>query len=415
MQSMPYNKKQQLNKHKAVATGLFIAMAILYFGLVYTIQHTPQNWMYYVKAFAEAGMVGALADWFAVTALFKYPMGLKIPHTNLIENSKNAIGENLGTFVTENFLTPETIRPYIERIEASVFLIQWIKKEKSRILIINELRKFLGKIVKNLNDDEIAKLLSTKGYDLLNEIKVEQWAAKGLLYVVENDEHNELITLLMPKAKMYVEQNRETIYKKVVEKQPLLGLIGGKSVTNQLISGITAFLSDIEHNKEHEIRKELTLKLLQLANDFTTDEEWQHKFSEIKDEFISYEKIQHYAHEIWLKMKEETLTGLAEEKSLISTYITNNINALADNLETNEDIQQKINSFVRQFVYKLALKNSNEIGTIITTTVADWDGRELSEKLELEVGKDLQYIRVNGTLVGGIVGLLIFIVTQWIT
>lgn len=412
---MSYNKKQQLKKHKAVATGLFVIMVILYFGLVYATQHAPQKWMYYVKAFAEAGMVGALADWFAVTALFKYPMGLKIPHTNLIENSKNAIGENLGTFVTENFLTPGTIRPYIERIEASVFITQWVKKEKNRLLITNELRKFLGKVVQNLNDDEIADVLSKKGYDLLKELKVEQWAAKGLLYVVENDEHNELITLLMPKAKTYVEQNREVIYKKVVEKQPLLGLIGGKSVTNQLISGITAFLSDIEANKTHEIRKELTLKLLQIANDFTTDDEWQRKFSDIKDEFVSYEKVQHYAHDIWLKMKEEAMAGLAEDESLISTYITNNINALADNLETNKDIQQKINGFVRQFVYKLALKNSKEIGTIITTTVADWDGRELSEKLELEVGKDLQYIRVNGTLVGGLVGLLIFIVTQWIT
>lgn len=407
-------KRQELRKHKAIATGLFFLMLVVYFALVYvgTLEGRYAPWMDYVKAFAEAGMVGALADWFAVTALFKYPMGLRIPHTNLIENSKNAIGENLGSFVTDNFLTPQTIRPYIEKLDAATYLSDWLQKSKNSQFLAQELRELLLQILSKLNDADIVALLTQKGKGLLEEIKLETWATQGLLYLIEHEEHDKLLSLLLPQARSYVENNREIIYKKVVEKQPILGLIGGKSVTNQLISGITTFLQDIENNKHHELRVELTTKLLELARDFSSDPSWQEKFNALKKEFISEEKIQHYVHDLWLKLKAETSISLQDTESLLSQYIDRTVLSMASSFNEDHEMQAKINTFIRQYVYKIALKKRHEIGTIISTTVAAWDGKELSEKLELEVGKDLQYIRVNGTLVGGLVGLLIYTLTH---
>src|SRR5690606_37783299 len=256
-------KQLHLKKHKRLATGLLLLMAIIYIVMIVLMQHTPQTWMGYVKAFSEAGMVGALADWFAVTALFRYPLGVRIPHTNLINNNKDALGRNLGDFVSDNFLTAATIRPYIDKLSISGYLNDWLTKRKNQEIIQSECNKIIKRIVGNLDDRSIAEFLANKGFELTSELKLEKLAATALFYLLEQNEHERLLNIILPQAKSYVENNRELIYKKVVEKQPILGLTGGKSVTNQLISGITTFLDEIEQNPHREIRNELNLKLHQ--------------------------------------------------------------------------------------------------------------------------------------------------------
>lgn len=407
-------KQKQLRKHKAIATGLFVLMAVVYFVLAYLTKYYPQNWMFYVKAFAEAGMVGALADWFAVTALFRYPFGLKIPHTNLIEKSKDAIGENLGNFVTDNFLTPSTIRPYIEKLDVMKFALNWLESSKNQQIVSEQIVGLSHYIIANLDDKTVVDAIAKKGSNLLDDLPYHIWLSDGLQYMIENAEHNRLLDILLPKAKDYVEDNRLLIYNKVVEKQPLLKLVGGKAVTNQLISGITSFLDDVKENATHPIRAEIEDKLKETAGRIKTEPSWREKIENIKNQFITYEKIRQYAEDAWLKLKEEALHNLEDKDSKIWTYITNEMSKWVDNIREDKDWQQKINGWVRQMLYKQALKNSSEVGGIITRTVADWDGKELSEKLELEVGKDLQYIRVNGTLVGGLVGVIIYTLTHFL-
>jgi len=412
---MTSTKEHQLKKHKQLALLLLLAMAIIYILMIFLITKDSKNWMHYVKAFSEAGMVGALADWFAVTALFKYPLGLKIPHTNLITNNKDALGRNLGEFVSNNFLTPNTIRPYIENLRMSEYLNQWLSKNKNQQLIIQELNQIIIKIVNNLDDKEIANFLASKGFELTDEIKLEKLASTALHYLLEQNEHQRLLTVILPQARNYVENNRELIYKKVVEKQPILGLIGGKSVTNQLISGISTFIEEIENNSNHDIRTELTVKLNQIVEDLNFKDDWKDKFNIIKEEFITKEKIDFYAVDIWNRLKQDIILRLTDENATFNQYLKQNLLALFTSFRNDSNMQQNIDKFARQYVYKLALKNSTEVGAIITKTVSNWDGNEMSNKLELEVGKDLQYIRINGTLVGGIVGLVIYTLTQLLT
>lgn len=405
-------KKKQLKKHKLLATGLFVLMAIVYVSMMYLLEHNPQNWMEYVRAFSEAGMVGALADWFAVTALFKYPLGLKIPHTNLITNNKNALGTNLGTFVSSNFLTAANIRPYIDQLSVSDYLKDWLSKEKNQRILHTECNKLIQRIVINLNDESIAEMLANKGFELTKEIRLEKLAATSLLYLLEHNEHDRLLDIILPQAQEYVEKNRELIYKKVVEKQPILGLIGGKSVTNQLISGITTFLQEIENNPQHDIRLAVTTKLHQVVEDLNEKDDWHEKFDQIKEEFITKQKLLEYTQDIWIRLKKEVLSKLNNPEATINHYIKQNIQQMITTFNEDIDLQENIDKYAKQYVYKVVLKNSNEVGKIITQTVEKWDGNELSEKLELEVGKDLQYIRINGTLVGGLVGLLIYTLTH---
>ncbi|MDM1345988.1 DUF445 domain-containing protein [Myroides marinus] len=406
------DKKKQLQKHKRIATGLFLLMAVVYIIMVYAIRHSPASWMGYVKAFSEAAMVGALADWFAVTALFRHPMGVPIPHTNLIVNSKNKIGDNLGDFITDNFLTADNIRPYVEKVDLANMISTWLNKPSNQAILESEITSLTKRILTDLNDDSIIHLMTAKAKEGIAAINIQGFVSKGLMYAIEKNEHNRLLDIILPKAQVYVEEHRQEIYDNVVEKKPILGLIGGKAVTNQLISGINTFLGDIERDPHHKIRKEITLRLEMLAVDIEASPVWKAKFDEIISQFITDKTIDTYMRDLWASTKENLLHQLEDKNSTLRSYISSNLSKIAIDLENNTENKAKINKWIQYTIYRVALKNTKEVGQLIRNTVESWDGQELSDKLELEVGKDLQYIRINGTLVGGLVGLLIYIITS---
>ncbi|WP_267740419.1 DUF445 domain-containing protein [Myroides injenensis] len=408
------DKKAQLRKHKRIATGLFIIMVIVYFAMVYAIKHNPSAWMGYVKAFSEAAMVGALADWFAVTALFKHPMGLSIPHTNLIENSKNKIGDNLGDFVTDNFLTSENIRPYVEKVDLATIISNWLNQSSNQIILENEIATLAKNIITDLKDDTVVHFLSNKANEGIQSINIQSFVSQGLMYAIEKGEHNRLIDVIIPKAQVYVEEHRDDIYQAIVEKKPLLALVGGKAVTAQLVNGINTFLSDIADNRNHKLRKEITLRLEMLAVEIEASEKWKLKFQEILSQFITQETIEIYIRDFWNSTKVTIIEQLDDNDSILRNYIRKSLANIAIELQENNELKTKINKWIQHTIYRLALKNTKEVGKLIRNTVDRWDGRELSDKLELEVGKDLQFIRINGTLVGGLVGLLIYITTHLI-
>lgn len=406
------DKKAQLRLHKRIATGLFLAMAFVYFSMVYLLKYAPMAWMGYVKAFSEAAMVGALADWFAVTALFRHPMGLKIPHTNLIENKKNDIGDNLGSFVTDNFLTPTSIRPYINKLEVATFLSNWLKQPKSQQLIEREIGFLIQTILMDLDDQKVIGFFTQKAQEGMDQIHWQRLISQGLQFAIDQNEHHRLITLVLPKIQVYVEEHRTEIYEQIIAKKPLLGLIGGKTVTNQLIKGLLAFLADIEHDEQHKVRQEISLQLHQLAQDIASSPTWKNKINETIHQFITEDILHQYLSDFWNNSKQTLLQQLEEADSPLRAYVRQAIQSVATSLENDQELQQRLNQWTQVTLYRLALRNTQEVGTLIRTTVDQWDGRELSDKLELEVGKDLQFIRINGTLVGGLVGLLIYCITQ---
>src|SRR5690606_14113122 len=155
-------KRQQLRKHKRLATGLFFFMALVYGVMVYLKYFDARPWMGYVEAFSEAGMVGALADWFAVTALFRHPLGIPIPHTNIIERKKDDLGQNLGKFVKDNFLNSENIRPYIEKLDVVKFVSAWLGKSSSQKVLEEEIVNLIKKIIADLKDEEVEAFLANK-------------------------------------------------------------------------------------------------------------------------------------------------------------------------------------------------------------------------------------------------------------
>lgn len=412
---MPNQKKVQLRKHKRIATGLFFLMAIIYGLMVYLHHQNPQAWMGYVEAFAEAGMVGALADWFAVTALFRHPLGIPIPHTNLIERKKNDLGENLGKFVKDNFLNPANIRPYIVKLDVVKWVSNWLNKPNNQKVLEEEIGEFIQKILSDLDDEEVEKFLVNQGQEILKSIDYQKLTSSGIHYLIEKEEHIKLLENLLPQIKEYVDESNQMIRERISEQRPFISFLAGKRISRELTDGLMLFLEEIEVDKNHFIRKKLTDNLERFAQDLLLEESWNEKFDQLKMELISPENLRHYTDEAWKSIKSMLAENLKNSDSILNEYLRKNIQKLSENLQNDEELGTRINKWIRLFLYRMILKNRNEVEQLISTTVSGWEGKELSDKLELEVGKDLQFIRINGTLVGGLVGLIIYTVTQFFT
>lgn len=408
-------KRKQLRKYKAIATGLFLLMTIIFIATTIMQKDNPSHWIGYVKAFAEAAMVGALADWFAVTALFHHPLGLPIPHTNLIQNSKEKIGDNLGNFVVDNFLAPKNIRPYIQKIKVSNFVGEWISKDKNQQIILSNASEIALNIINKLDDRSVTKFISNKIQEIGKDIPLNVLLGNGMEYILEKNDHQKIVTNLAMQIKDYVAENDGMIQDRVKKgSYSFIPKFVDDKIADKISSGIVEFFTEVGENNEHELRNVITKKLSDFATELKEDEKWKTEFQTIKTDLLKNEKLNEYANDIWTSIKTTLIKELDSENSGLKVYLKRNLQELSYNLQNDEKLQIKIDSWVRLTAYKYILKNTHQAGTLISSTVGNWQGEELSKKLELEVGKDLQFIRVNGTLVGGLVGLLIYTISHFL-
>ncbi len=407
-------KNKQLRNHKLLATGLFVLMAVIFIATTISEKRNTAHWLGYIRAFSEAAMVGALADWFAVTALFHHPLGLKIPHTNLIEKSKEKIGDNLGSFVVSNFLSPQNIRPYIQKLKVSNFLGDWLEKEKNTEALVDNLSEIILDIVKKLENDAVVKFIGDKAKEMSNDLKISQILGNGIDYILQKKDHQKIITNLSSQIKNYVLENQKMVSDRVKkESYRLIPSFVDEKIAEKITTGLSSYFEEVENDPNHSLRKEITLKILDFSKDLKENPKYETEFNALKDDFLQPEKVQQYAQDIWNSLKKTLIEELSSEESSLKKYVRKNLTEFSENLRTDAKLQHKIDHWIRVTAYKYILRNTNKFGELISETVGNWQGKELSQKLELEVGKDLQYIRINGTLVGGLVGLLIYSIAHF--
>lgn len=407
-------KRKQLKKYKAFATGLFLLMAVIFVITTILQKSHDTHWLGYVRAFSEAAMVGALADWFAVTALFRHPLGLPIPHTNLIENSKQSLGNNLGSFVVNNFLSPQNIRPYIQKLKISNFLGEWLGKEKNQEILIKNISDIILDILNKLDDSEVSHFISKKVSEMTDNIKLNAILGNGINYLLDKNDHQKIITNLSAQIKNYILENDEMIKDRVKKgSYTFIPAFVDNKIADKISTGLSDFFREVEEDPEHEIRGLVTKKIYEFSNELKQDPKWENEFKTIKNDLLKNEKLNEYSNDIWISIKNTLKNELQEDESSLKKYVSKNLNEFSQNLKKDENLQNKIDHWVRVTAYKYILKNTHQFGSLISSTVGNWQGKELSEKLELEVGKDLQFIRVNGTLVGGLVGLIIYTIAHF--
>lgn len=407
-------KKQQLRKYQFFATGLFTLMAVIF--IVMTVLQKTNNapWIGFVRAFSEAAMVGALADWFAVTALFHYPMGLKIPHTNLIQNKKDQIGDNLGNFVVENFLSPQSIRPFIVQLKVSEGIGEWLAKKQNQKILVEQISDIALGIVQKLEDEMVLKVVHAKAEEMIAELKMNTIVGNGLDYALQKNMHQKLITTLAKEIKNYISNHQEVIQERVQKESfSIIPKFVDDAIAGKITRGLTQYFEEVEQNAYHDLRREITHQLQTFIAEVKTNEKWQMEFEKAKKEILKSDSIALYTKDIWQSLKRTLMEALESENSLLKTYLFKNLSSFSEQLQTNAQLQHKIDHWVRVTAYKTILKNRHRFGTLISSTVGNWEGKELSNKLELEVGKDLQFIRINGTIVGGLVGLIIYTIVYY--
>lgn len=409
------DKKKKLARHKRVATGLFILMTLLLALMLYLQKigiNTP--WIQAIKAFAEAAMVGALADWFAVVALFKHPLNLPIPHTNLIERHQKELGQNLGTFVVDNFFTPRQIRPYVTQIKLTQIAKHFLQDPKNKTLIVASLQQKMLEYVKNAPSTTFLPLIEKEMERMVEKVDAQALLGIGVQQLIEEGKHLKVLDFLLDKSSVYLLESKSAIGNKVAEKFANIPLIGGlaasfaPTIGNEIAQEGAKYILEIKSNPSHPIRKNADQEAKQWAAEFSTSQKWKEYTEDLKRKLIGKDFLSRTAEEIFTNLQERIIADLQQENSLILQQIS----ALLEKIVVEMEQHPRLDAWGQKKMYHFVMRHKKEVSTLIHNTVSGWESKDLSQKLELEVGKDLQYIRINGTLVGGSVGLLIYLLSQ---
>ncbi|WP_281323686.1 DUF445 family protein [Flavobacterium sp. IMCC34518] len=398
-------KEQDLAKMKRNA-GILLGFAVVLFFVanVYKI-----NWL---KAFSEAAMVGGIADWFAVVALFRHPLGIPIPHTALIPSNKDKIGENLGNFVSDEFLTREKLELKIDQFNVAVKASDWLIDKKNANTVANLIAEnVIPGLLKTIDDEEVQRFIQTQFSGKLSKVNFAEWIALGLESLAKSDKQEELVTNVLKTLIVELQNNKHVIEEKVKSSTPFLSFgLADKKITEGIFNGLYNFLDQASH-QDSIIRKKVNNYVVNFIIELKESPEMQQKVNDLVLGFANKKEVQDYISGIWLEIKMAITNDLKQnEESTIKNSIANMIQSFGKGIQADQLMMDKINNFIKNDVLSVLINNKKMIGELISSTVKSWDTDEVSKKLELEIGGDLQYIRINGTLVGGLVGLLIYAV-----
>lgn len=398
-------KEQDLSKMKRNALILLGFAVVLFVAAnVYRI-----DWL---KALSEAAMVGGIADWFAVVALFRHPLGIPIPHTALIPSNKDKIGENLGNFVSDEFLIREKLEVKIDQFNVAIKASDWLIDEKNANIVAGLIAEnVIPGVLKTIDDAEVQHFIQTQFSGKLSKVNFAEWIALGLESLAKSDKQEELVTNVLKTLIIELQNNKHLIEEKVKSSTPFLSFgLADKKITEGIFNGLYNFLEQASH-QDSTIRKKVNNYVLDFITELKESHEMQQKVNDLVFGFANKKEVQDYINGIWLEIKTAISNDLDQkEESTIKKSIANMIQGFGKGIQSDQLMMDKINNFIKNDVLSVLINNKKMIGDLISSTVKSWDTEEVSKKLELEIGSDLQYIRINGTLVGGLVGLLIYAV-----
>ncbi|HEY5858505.1 MAG TPA: DUF445 family protein [Aldersonia sp.] len=398
---------------KAVATGFLVFATVVYLFCRWQETRGAGAWVGYVRAASEAGMVGALADWFAVTALFRHPLGLPIPHTAIIKRKKDQLGESLSDFVGQNFLAPDIVSDKIASAQIPLRLGGWMAKPANAARIAAETSTILRALVDVLRDEDVQQVID---HTIVRRLAEPLWGppiGKVLAELLAENRQLPLLDMLAERAHQWALGSQETIDKIVLRDSPqwspkFVDMMLAEKIYRELVE----FTWKVRSNPDHEVRKAANRFLVDFAEDLQHDEATIKKAERIKTEIMGREEITGLAETTWKVAKRLILESVDDPNSTLRSKVAENVQNLGERLSTEPDLRAKIDGWIQGGARYVATHYAGEITTIITDTVARWDAEEASKKIELQVGRDLQFIRINGTVVGALAGLVIYTVSE---
>ncbi|WP_414642531.1 DUF445 domain-containing protein [Actinocrinis sp.] len=405
-------KRRGVRRMKAVATGFLLAATLLYV-LARWQEGRGAGWADYLGAAAQAAMVGAMADWFAVTALFRRPLGLPIPHTAIIPHRKQALGRSLGDFVGENFLAQDVIRARLRAVELSRRLGGWLSDEKHAERVTREAAGLLRGVLAVLRDDDVQTVLSRTTNRWLAQQPIGPLAGTLLARFVADGGHRPLVDLLCRRAVEWLELHPEAIERTVTGEAPSwTPRFVDERVARLIHKELIRFATAVRDDPDHQARAAIDTFLTDFAQDLRTDPDTLARTERFKRELIEHPEVQRIVGSSWQALRAVIVSAAEDENSELRSRMRDAVASFGRRVTFDERLRAKLDTWVEDAAVYVVTTYRSEITALITDTVDAWDAAETSRKVEIQVGRDLQFIRINGTVVGALAGLLIYVVTR---
>ncbi|MGI4849400.1 MAG: DUF445 domain-containing protein, partial [Janthinobacterium lividum] len=368
----------------------------------------------YVAAFAEAAMVGALADWFAVTALFRRPLGLPIPHTAIIPNNKDRIGASVANFLEHNFMTREVLADELAQIDFAGAATSWMAVPENSQAVARQLARAVPAIMRMIEDEDVGAFMQTTLAKGLRNMKFGPLLAEVLSVLIADRRHQVLFDHLLAMAGTLIEDNRPFIRQKIHDNSPRwLPRLVDEKLFERLIEAAGATLEEMRQ-EDSPWRERFQQKAEEFIAQLRTSPSYEAQIAAVVEQTLSHPLYGSYTQEVWHDLRARLLNDLASPQSQVVAQIDRALRGMGAALAQESVIQEKPNAWLRSFVADAISSRRHVIADLVKRVIQKWDAETVSQKFELYVGRDLQYIRINGTLVGGLVGLVLYSVSLWL-
>ena len=405
-------QRRALRRHRLLATGMLLVMAAVF--LATRLVEEPGYWVLLIRAGAEAALVGGLADWFAVTALFRHPLGLPIPHTAIVPRNKDRIGEGLGRFVERNFLAPNLVAQKVRSLEIATRLSAWLGTRRNADAAAERIVATLPYILESLEDQEIREFVRQALNQQLRAVNLAPILGKALAVLSESGQHQMLFDKALIIVRKLLLEHEQRIYELVSRRSSWwVPRSIDLRVARAIVAGVHELLDELEA-PDHEARERVDRAVAEMIDKLQHSPDYAEKVQSLKDQVLANPVIQEYLSAVWDEVRRLVLADLTAPESTTREAIAGGLQSLGRALGEDRRIQNRVNRSVERFVMKAVVPWRVEIGGFIAEVVRGWDARTVSDRMELAVGRDLQYIRMNGTLVGALVGCLLFVLSDWL-
>lgn len=396
---------EQLRIVRRRATMLLAAVALLFVSTFWMPDTTATG---FLRAFAEAGMIGGIADWFAVVALFRHPLGIPIPHTAIIPNSKEGLGRNLATFIVRNFLDPALIEERLRHADPARSLGRWLTDQDNARAVSGQVAAVAAGLAEGLASDEVRTDLERVLKPQLGRLPYAQIGSRIVETTIEGGHHRPLIDGGIRGVVDAMVANRSVLRQRLGDESPWwVPEQLDDAVFDRAFSALVTFLLEVAADSEHPLRKTIEAQLAVLAERLESDEELNAQVAARMGELIETPEVSEFIDAQWQAVARAVAEAAERPESELRESIAVALSGFGHRLATDEALAARVDGWIVSIAGPIAGAARREIGTLIEVTVDRWDTQDASRRLEIWMGRDLQFVRVNGTLVGGLAGVLI--------
>nr|WP_129793479.1 DUF445 domain-containing protein [Sphingosinicella sp. CPCC 101087] len=392
---------------RVLATAMLAGMAALFIAATGLVEMHPA-WGF-LRAFAEAAMVGGIADWFAVTALFRHPLGLPIPHTAIIPRNKDRIGDTLAAFLRDNFLTPHVVARRMKNVDVAGAIGRFLAQPPSEGRLRQGASRLLADILESLDEEQLGGMVKSALAARMRAIDIAPLLGQTLEAAMTEDRHVPVVDGIVTWAGRTLDANEDLIRDMVHQRAGWILRLAGldERLAEAIIDGLRKLTIDMAVDPAHPLRAKAEEGLARLAANLQNDPETRAKVETWKNEMIENEAVSHWLGGVWENSRAGLLRAARDPDAALAGKFGEAMRQLGETLQKEPALAQAINQFARRAAAGITASYGSGIVKLVSETVRAWDARTVTDRLEAAVGRDLQYIRINGTIVGGLVGLLI--------